>query len=73
MKRIQRVDPASIFEEILHPFKGNMGMSPRTWEAGTKDNPTEIVRREWVEKRYKAWQEEDGSYHEELVKEKSSE
>ena len=50
-----------------------MESSPRTWEVGTKDKPTIIARREWVEKKYKAWQEEDGSYHEELIKEKPSE
>ena len=69
MKSIQRVDPISIFEEILNPFKGNTGMSPRTWEVGTKEKPTIVVRRELVEKKYKAWQEEDGSYHEELITE----
>jgi len=37
------------------------------WEVGTKDNPTIVVRREMVEKKYKAWQEEDGSYHEEIM------
>jgi len=73
MKQIQRVDPISIFEEILNPFKGNTGMSPRTWEVGTREKPTIIVRRELVEKKYKAWQDKDGSYHEELVKEDSSE
>ena len=37
------------------------------WEVGTRDNPTTIIRRELVERKYKAWQEEDGSYHEELI------
>tara|TARA_R100001594_G_scaffold31077_4_gene57970 strand:- start:6711 stop:7013 length:303 start_codon:yes stop_codon:yes gene_type:complete len=32
---------------------------------GTRDKPAIISR--WVEKKYKAWHEEDGSYHEELV------
>ena len=73
MNPIQRIDPVSIFEEILRPYKGNMESSPRTWEVGTKDKPTIIARREWVEKKYKAWQEEDGSYHEELIKETPSE
>ena len=44
-----------------------MGMTPRVWEVGTRDNPTTIIRRELVERKYKAWQEEDGSYHEELI------
>ena len=73
MKPIQRIDPVSMFEEILQPFKGGYGMTPRTWEVGTKDKPTVIVRREWVEKKYKAWQEADGSYHEQLITEPPSE
>jgi len=73
MKPIQRIDPVSMFEEILQPFKGGYGMTPRTWEVGTKDKPTVIVRREWVEKKYKAWQEADGSYHEQLITETPSE
>ena len=66
-RNFTRTDPVSLFEEILQPFKGNMGMTPRVWEVGTKDDPTTIVRRELVERKYKAWQEEDGSYHEELI------
>ena len=73
MKPIQRIDPVSMFEEILQPFKGGYGMTPRTWEVGTKDKPTVIVRREWGEKKYKAWQEADGSYHEQLITETPSE
>ena len=73
MKPIQRIDPVSMFEEILQPFKGGYGMTPRTWEVGTKDKPTVIVRREWVEKKYKAWQEADGTYHEQLITETTSE
>jgi len=68
VSRLSRIDnPISIMEELLNPYKGNMGMTPRVWEVGTKDNPTIVVRREMVEKKYKAWQEEDGSYHEEIV------
>ena len=59
-------DPVSLFEEILRPFKARVG-SPRTWETGTKEKPTTIVRRELVERAYHAWREEDGSYHEVLV------
>ncbi len=36
-------------------------------QVGTRDKPTIITRGEWVEKKYKAWREEDGSYHEELI------
>ena len=68
MSRLSRIDdPISIMEEILNPYKGNMGMTPRVWVVGTKDTPTIVVRREMVEKKYKAWQEEDGCYHEEIV------
>jgi len=68
VSRLSRIDnPISIMEELLNPCKGNMGMTPRVWEVGTKDNPTIVVRREMVEKKYKAWQEEDGSYHEEIM------
>jgi|TARA_Y100000310_G_scaffold189422_1_gene189377 hypothetical protein len=68
MSRLTRIDnPISLFEEILQPFKGGYGMTPRTWEVGTREKPTIVVRRELVEKKYKAWQDADGSYHEELV------
>ena len=67
---LSRIDnPISLMEEILQPFKGNMAMTPRVWEVGTKDKPTTIVRRELVERKYHAWQEEDGSYHEVLINE----
>jgi hypothetical protein len=36
-------------------------------ESGTVDKPAIITRGEWVERKYKAWQEADGSYHEELI------
>jgi hypothetical protein len=68
MARLTRIDdPISLFEEILQPFKGGYGMTPRVWEAGTKDKPTIVVRREMVERKYKAYTDEDGSYHEELI------
>ena len=66
-KNFTRTAPVSLFEEILQPFKGNMGMTPRVWEVGTRDNPTTIIRRELGERKYHAWQEDDGSYHEVLV------
>ena len=60
-------DPISIFEEILRPYKGNMGMTPRTWEVGTREKPTIIERSKLVKQKFKAWQDDDGSYHEELI------
>ena len=60
-------NPISIFEEILRPYKGGYGMTPRTWEVGTREKPTIVERSELVKKKYRAWQEDDGSYHEELI------
>ena len=68
-----RNDPfRSLFEELLQPYKGMQNFlqvhSPEhVLEAGTVDKPAIITRGEWVERKYKAWQEEDGSYHEELI------
>jgi len=36
-------------------------------DVGTKEKPTIVTRGEWVERKFKAWREEDGSYHEELI------
>jgi hypothetical protein len=36
-------------------------------DVGTEDNPSIIVREEIVRKRYKAWKNSDGSYHEVLI------
>jgi hypothetical protein len=60
-----RRDPLSIFEELLQPMK----YGPRMYEndVGTKDSPSIIVRSHMVERKYKAWREPDGSYHEELI------
>ena len=44
-----------------------MGMTPRTWEVGTREKPTIIERSKLVKQKYRAWEEEDGSYHEELI------
>ena len=63
----RRFDPynfGSLMEEIFTPVK----YGRRTIDlVGTRDKPTIITRGEWVEKKYKAWREEDGSYHEELI------
>lgn len=58
-------DPlGSLFEEILSPFK----YGPRMYDhVGTKDNPTIITRSHVMERKYKRWREDDGSYHEELI------
>ena len=61
-----RNDPFSLFEELLQPYKG-MQRNQRVLESGTVDEPAIITRGEWVERKYKAWVEEDGSYHEELI------
>ncbi len=58
----------SLFEELIQPYKSMQHFSPqRVLEAGTVDKPAIITRGEWVERKYRAWQEEDGSYHEELI------
>ena len=61
-----RSDPFSLFEQLLQPYKGMQG-HPRMIESGTVDKPAIITRGEWVERKYRAWQEEDGSSHEELI------
>ena len=60
-----RSNPFSLFEEILQPYKYGNRMYEN--DVGSKDEPAIISRGEWVEKKYKAWREEDGSYHEELI------
>ena len=60
-----RREPWSIFEELLQPMK----YGPRMYDndVGTKESPSIIVRSHMVERKYKAWRDPDGSYHEELV------
>ena len=65
MRHMIRSNPISLFEELLQPYK----YGPRVYESdvGTKDNPTIVTRSHTVERTYRAWREEDGSYHEELI------
>ena len=60
-----RRDPWSVFEELLQPMK----YGPRMYDSdvGTKAEPSIIVRSHMVERKYKAWRDPDGSYHEELI------
>ena len=62
-----RNDPVSFFEELLQPYK--YGRRMYEGDVGTEDNPSIIVREEIVRKRYKAWKNSDGSYHEVLIDE----
>ena len=63
-----RSDPFSLFEELMQPYKGMQRLArQRALESGTVNEPAIITRGEWVQRKYKAWQEEDGSYHEELI------
>ena len=62
---ILRNDPVSFFEELLQPYKYGRRMYES--DVGTKDNPTIVTRSHTVERTYRAWREEDGSYHEELI------
>ena len=56
-----------LFQEIMQPYK----YGPRMYEndVGTEDNPSIVVREEIVHKKYKAWMNPDGSYHEVLIEE----
>jgi len=54
----------SLIEEMFSP-KYNRVID----QVGTKDKPSIVTRGEWVERKYKAWREEDGSYHEQLIEE----
>ena len=62
---MMRRDPWTMFEELLQPMK----YGPRIYESnvGTKEDPTIIVRTHEVERKYKAWRDPDGSYHEQLI------
>ncbi len=60
-----RSDPFSLLEQLMQPYKGQG--NPRLLESGTREEPAIVTRGEWVERKYKAWQESDGSYHEELI------
>ena len=66
---IRSIDPydsfGSLMEELFTPIKYNRGLD----DVGTKDDPAIVTRGEWVERKYKSWREDDGSYHEELIKE----
>ena len=54
-----------IMRDILEPYK----YGPRMYDEdiGTRENPTVLTRGEWVERKFKAWRDEDGSYHEERM------
>ena len=54
-----------LMQEILTPYKYGRRMYES--DVGTKDNPTIVTRSHTVERTYRAWREEDGSYHEELI------
>ena len=63
---IIRNTPISVFREleeaIFSPNKYG-----RAFEAGSKDDPAIIERHELITRKYRAWVEEDGSYHEEVI------
>ena len=62
-----RNNPLSLFDELLQPYK----YGPRMYDndVGTEEAPSIIVRSEMVQKKYKAWRNPDGSYHEVLIDE----
>jgi hypothetical protein len=65
IRSVNPYDFGSMMEELFSPIKYNRALE----NVGTKDKPTIVTRGEWVEKKYRAWREEDGSYHEELIEE----
>ena len=64
-RSVNPYDFGSMMEELFSPIKYNRALE----NVGTKEEPAIVTRGEWVEKKYKAWREEDGSYHEELIEE----
>ena len=56
-----------LMREILEPYKYGPQMYDN--DVGTEEDPSIIVRREMVQKKYKAWRNPDGSYHEVLIEE----
>ena len=54
-----------LMDEFFSPVKRSQMALPD--RAATKDHPAEVIRREVVTKRYNAWYDADGSYHEVLV------
>ena len=66
---LRRIDPYDSFgtmmQEIMSPIKYNRVLE----NVGTKEEPAIVTRGEWVEKKYKAWRDEDDSYHEDLIEE----
>ena len=68
MRHMMLKDPQTfgdLMQEILTPYKYGHRMYES--DVGTKDNPTIVTRSHTVERTYRAWREEDGSYHEELI------
>ena len=54
----------SLMDELFSPMKYGQRVIDH---GGTRDKPNIVIRRKLVEKKFKAWYDDDGSYHEELV------
>tara|TARA_B100000745_G_scaffold252870_1_gene175100 strand:+ start:1261 stop:1500 length:240 start_codon:yes stop_codon:yes gene_type:complete len=52
-------------EAVLSPPKYGRAMV----QGGTKDSPVIAEHAVWVVRKYKAWHDEDGGYHEEFIHE----
>ena len=52
-----------MIESLFSPTK----KYDRASVAGTRDFPTIVKRPVTIERKYRAWVEEDGSYHEEVI------
>ena len=57
----------SMMDELFSPIKYSGYMQSRIG-SGTKDDPFKITKHKLVEKVYHGWYDEDGSYHEVLVR-----
>jgi hypothetical protein len=56
----------SLMDELLSPQKYGESLIQY---GGTKENPIMFKKGKWVYSKFKAWHDEDGSYHEELIDE----
>ena len=60
-----------LIDEFFSPVRRSQMVLPD--RTATKDNPAEVIRREVVTKRYNAWYDADGSYHEVLMEDDNGE
>ena len=61
--------PRALMDEFFSPMKYLNYSNEMIEGEGTKDKPFVIRRKKLVESKYHGWYDDDGSYHETLVKE----